>query len=111
MGIDPIRFLKEFAGRVGHVHGKDTEIRSDDLYEFGVELPAAFKPNPAFGASYWRYTIPGHGGTNWPHVLSILVASGYSGCVSIEMEDSDYAGSGEAEQRGLLDSAKFLSTC
>ncbi|RYZ75270.1 MAG: sugar phosphate isomerase/epimerase, partial [Proteobacteria bacterium] len=37
MGIDPIRFLKEFADHVGHVHGKDCEILNDDLYEYGWE--------------------------------------------------------------------------
>ncbi|HEX8234776.1 MAG TPA: hypothetical protein VF600_02380 [Abditibacteriaceae bacterium] len=61
MGIDPIRFLKEFASRVGHVHGKDTEIINDDLYEYGWEQPATFKENPAFGTTAWRYTIPGQG--------------------------------------------------
>ncbi|HLK16791.1 MAG TPA: sugar phosphate isomerase/epimerase, partial [Fimbriimonadaceae bacterium] len=40
MGIDPIRFVDEFADRVYHVHGKDTEIISEGLYEFGTEQPA-----------------------------------------------------------------------
>jgi len=111
MGIDPIRFLKEFAPRVGHVHGKDAEILADDLYEYGHEQPAAFKPDPYCGASSWRYTIPGHGGTNWPEVMRILVAAEYKGAVSIELEDRDYHGSDEAEQNGLTDGAQFLATC
>ena len=39
MGIDPIRFLREFAHRVYHVHGKDTEIIPEAVYEFGWSLP------------------------------------------------------------------------
>jgi sugar phosphate isomerase/epimerase len=111
MGIDPIRFLKEFSRRVGHVHGKDTAILTDDLYEYGHEQPAAFKPDPFCGASSWRYTIPGHGGTNWQEVLRILTAAKYKGAVSIELEDRDYHGSDEAEQTGLIEAAHYLSTC
>jgi sugar phosphate isomerase/epimerase len=110
MGIDPIRFLKEFAPRVGHVHGKDTQILGDDLYEYGHELPAAFKVNPSFGSSAWRYTIPGHGGSDWPEICRILVANAYAGAISIELEDGDYGGSDEAQQRGLLDGGAFLAT-
>ncbi|MDR3707931.1 MAG: sugar phosphate isomerase/epimerase [Capsulimonadaceae bacterium] len=111
MGIDPIRFLNEFASRVGHVHGKDTEIVLDDVYEYGVELPAAFKPNPAFGSAAWRYTIPGHGGSNWLAICKILADQGYTGAISIELEDRDYHGSDEAQQRGLIEGAQFLATC
>jgi sugar phosphate isomerase/epimerase len=111
MGIDPIRFLKEFVSRVGHVHGKDTLILADDLYEYGHELPAVYKKDPFCGASAWRYTIPGHGGTPWTEVCQILSESGYAGAICIELEDSDYHGSPEAEQRGLRDAGQFLSTC
>jgi sugar phosphate isomerase/epimerase len=111
MGIDPIRFLKEFVGRVGHVHGKDTEILVDDLYEYGTEQPATFKTNPPFGASAWRYTIPGQGLTNWSEVFRILEANGYQGAVSIELEDRDYNGTPEGEKAGFLAGATYLSTC
>jgi sugar phosphate isomerase/epimerase len=109
MGIDPLRFLKEFAGSVAHVHGKDTEIVAEDVYEYGTEQPATFKQNPAFGASAWRYTIPGAGGTDWSAVFSILQDSGYQGAVCIELEDKDYNGSEEGEKRGFLAGARFLS--
>ena len=35
MGIDPLRFLREFASRVHHVHGKDTELIDEGLYLYG----------------------------------------------------------------------------
>ena len=111
MGIDPIRFLKEFSGRVSHVHGKDTLILADDLYNYGHELPAVYKEDPFCGSSAWRYTIPGHGGTPWIEVCRILADTGYKGAISIELEDSDYTGSPEAEQQGLLDAAQFLAGC
>ena len=111
MGIDPIRFLKEFAPRVGHAHAKDTLVLADDLYEYGHEQPATFKESPAFGASSWRYTIPGHGGTPWTEVCRILAGAGYAGAISIELEDGDYHGSDALEQQGLLDAGLFLSGC
>jgi sugar phosphate isomerase/epimerase len=109
MGIDPLRFLKEFAPRVGHVHGKDTEILTDDVYEYGTEQPATFKKSPAFGAAAWRYTIPGAGSTNWGEVFRILQENDYQGAVCIELEDKDYNGSEEGEKRGFISGAQFLS--
>ena len=111
MGIDPIRFLKEFVGRVGHVHGKDTLILADDLYEYGTEQPATFKDDPFCGASAWRYTIPGHGGTPWTEVCRILAEANYGGVISIELEDADYNGSDALEQQGILDAGLFLASC
>lgn len=111
MGIDPIRFLKEFGSRVFHVHGKDAELVADDLYEYGWEQPATFKENPAFGATAWRYTIPGQGNTAWGEVFRILKGIGYNGAVSIELEDRDYNGTEEGEKRGVLAGANFLSAC
>jgi len=111
MGIDPIRFLKEFAPRVGHVHGKDCAVSADDLYEYGHEQPATFKKSPAFGASAWRYTIPGHGTSNWSEIFRILEGAGYAGAVSIELEDENYNGTDDGERQGFLASAQFLSEC
>jgi sugar phosphate isomerase/epimerase len=111
MGIDPIRFLKEFAPRVFHVHGKDALLLSDDLYEYGWEQSATFKKNPDFGASAWRYTIPGQGNTPWSEVFRILGENAYNGAVSIELEDKDFNGSDDGEKRGILAGAQFLSAC
>ncbi len=111
MGIDPIRFLREFVSRVHHVHGKDAAILGDDLYEYGWEQPATFKKNPDFGASAWRYTIPGQGNSNWSEILRILAENGYQGAVSIELEDKDYNGSEDGEKRGFIAGAQFLSAC
>lgn len=111
MGIDPIRFLKEFVPRVFHVHGKDTLVLRDDLYEYGHEQGATFKKNPGFGASSWRYTIPGQGDVAWAEVMRILAENGYQGAVSIELEDENYNGTEDGEKRGLIAGAQFLSSC
>jgi len=108
MGIDPIRFLREFSSRVYHVHGKDTEIIPEAVYEFGLSLPPILAKGHGFGSTFWRYTIPGHGMTRWGEAFRILVAAGYSGLVSIELEDEEFNGTEEGEKRGLILSRDFL---
>lgn len=111
MGIDPLRFLNEFVGRVYHVHGKDTELFADNLYEFGHEQPPTFAKEMGFGSMAWRYTIPGHGITSWTQIFSILKAANYAGCVSIELEDMNFNGTESGEKQGILLGAQFLSGC
>lgn len=108
MGIDPIRFVEEFAANVVHAHGKDTEIVEDALYEFGTEQPATFAEAYGFGAWHWRYTIPGHGRVRWTKAFQILKDAGYGGAVSIELEDEAFNGSEEGEKRGILLGAAYL---
>lgn len=111
MGIDYMRFLDEFAERIYHVHGKDTALLAENLYEFGHEQPATFaKPRPYAGMA-WRYAIPGHGVTRWVDVLEHLQARGYGGAISVELEDANYHGSAEAEQLGIVLGAQHLAGC
>lgn len=111
MGIDPIRFVEEFADRVYHVHGKDTEIFAEDQYEFGTEQSATFAKGKGFGAFHWRYTIPGHGQMRWVKAFEILAARGYTGAVSIELEDQNFNTDEAGEKQGLLAGAQFLASC
>ncbi|MDP9174803.1 MAG: sugar phosphate isomerase/epimerase [Planctomycetota bacterium] len=108
MNIDPIRFLGEFAQKVGHVHGKDTEILEEQLYEFGNLQPATLAKAHGFGAYHWRYTIPGHGLARWGMLLRILKDAGYDGMVSIELEDEHFNGTEDGEKRGFIASRDFL---
>jgi sugar phosphate isomerase/epimerase len=109
MGIDPLRFLREFGDRVFHAHGKDTEILTENQYEYGTEQPATFMKPISFGAYSWRYTIPGHGITRWVEVMNILKEKGYQGGISIELEDSNFNGPTNTEQDGILQGARFLT--
>ena len=111
MCIDPMRFLNEFQERVYHVHGKDADISHNSLYEFGVEQTPTEGKAPAFGGSYWRYTIPGHGQSPWLRILQKLGGAKYAGTISIELEDANFNGSTEGEQRGILAAASFLEGC
>jgi sugar phosphate isomerase/epimerase len=108
LGVDHIRFLKEFLAHVVHVHGKDTELMDDAVYEFGSLQPSAFQKSPRFGGSTWRYTIPGHGVTRWTEVFSTLKSGGYGGVVSVELEDDNFNGSEAGEKAGFLNSLAFL---
>ncbi len=111
MHIDPLRFLEEFGDHVFHVHGKDAEILSENLYEYGSEQPPTFGKARQFGAITWRYTIPGHGCFRWRRGLEILASRNYQGVISVELEDEDFNGSEQGEQRGLTAGAHYLMTC
>ena len=110
MGIDPIRFLEEFAPRVKHVHGKDTELIPEGLYEYGHEQPATFGKERGFGGMSWRYTIPGHGCFRWVKGFELLKSAGYSGAVCIELEDENFNTDEAGEKQGLLAGARFLQS-
>jgi len=109
MGIDPLRFLNEIAVRVYHVHGKDTALYSEHLYEFGHEQSPTFAKAPDYGSMAWRYTIPGHGQARWVEIFQILKKAGYKGCVSVELEDANFNGTEEGEKRGFILSRQFLA--
>ena len=111
MGIDPLRFLEEFIGRVYHVHAKDTEIFDELRYEYGTEQKPLFATAPGFGGPFWRYTIPGHGVMRWKRAFALLAEAGYQGCVCVELEDRFFNGSEETEKAGLLASRHFLESC
>ncbi len=111
MGIDPVRFVKEFGDRIYHVHGKDTELCAESLYEFGHEQPATLAQSHGFGSHSWRYTIPGQGCAPWPILFDLLKAKGYKGAVSIELEDERFCTGEEGEKAGFINGAQFLAGC
>lgn len=109
LGVDHVRFLKEFAPHVKHVHAKDTDVDVEALYEFGTQ-PATFATPHGFGEWTWRYTIPGHGVTRWNEVASVLKSSGYTGAISVELEDEHFNGIEQGEQAALIHSLNFLKS-
>lgn len=111
MGIDPIKFLNEFADRVYHVHGKDTVIMPEAVYEFGTEQPATFDKGHGFGSHTWRYAIPGHGQMRWVKAFEILKRTGYQGAVSIELEDENFNTGEAGEKMGILSGSHYLASC
>jgi sugar phosphate isomerase/epimerase len=108
LGVDPVRFLREFAPRVYHVHAKDTRLMPDAAYEYGIYQPAAFAPPRRWGEHAWRYTLPGRGDTPWAEVFGVLRAHGYRGAVSVELEDEEFNGTERGEKDALIASLGFL---
>jgi sugar phosphate isomerase/epimerase len=109
LGVDHIRFLKEFAPHVKHVHAKDTDIDQDALYEFGT-MSAAFATPHRWGEWTWRYTLPGHGIARWGESFAILKAAGYKGAVSVELEDENFNGTEAGEKKALEMSIAYLKS-
>lgn len=107
LGVDHLRFLREFLPHVVHVHAKDTAIDREALYEYGSQ-PSAFAKHHGFGEWTWRYALPGHGEARWGEIFAILRDGGYGGVVSVELEDENYNGSEQGEQAALLESLDFL---
>lgn len=110
MGIDPLRFIKEFAPQVVHVHGKDTIIDADRLYNHGTEQAGFLTEAQRWGGWFWRYTIPGRGRAPWGALLAELKAARYQGFVSIELEDVDFNGTLDGEKRGFVAARDFLKS-
>jgi len=108
LGIDHLRVLDEFGGKVIHVHGKDTQILAEERYLYGIQ-EAAFGAKLGFSEGSWRYTIPGDGDADWVRIKRKLDELGYTGAVSIELEDHYYWGSLELEQAGIRKAAACLS--
>ncbi len=90
--IDQARFIREFGGRMVHVHAKDLMIDRDGLYEYGI-LSA--------GIGWQVPRMPGLGEVDWPDFFSGLYRAGYDGPVIIEHEDRDFEGSDAKVKRGF----------
>ena len=104
--IDYLRATKEFGDRIYYSHAKDTEILTEELYEYGVFGRALDTTRPFSG--WWRYRLPGRGVVNWPLFLDTLVEVGYDDVLAIEHEDQIWYGSVELNKRGLLLAKQYL---
>jgi sugar phosphate isomerase/epimerase len=105
--IDYLRLLHEFGDRVHHVHLKDTEIVSEQLYETGI-LGETHTNSFKYGEGWWRYTIPGEGEVDWNQVVRRLEEIGYDGVLSIELEDHHFFATTELQQEGILRSREYI---
>lgn len=110
MGIDPVRFAREFAGRIHHAHAKDTILDPDRLYAHGHLQPPTLEEPAKYAGPSWRYALPARGAVPWKPIFAVLRDHNYAGAISIELEDDDYLGTTEEEQRGLLKAKRFLET-
>ena len=98
--IDPIAQLRVWAGKVVHMHGKDTSVYWDAVRRKGIYAMKDFAPE----------RTPGFGDTNWRDVFSILHENGYAGDVCIEgYHDPIY--SREWEMTGQMHALRYLKFC
>ncbi len=105
-GIDHIQPIRDFADRIYHAHAKDTEMLDAGLNAYGIYgRQLAQTPH----AQWWRYRLPGYGAVNWYQYLDELFQAGYDEALSVEHEDSVWAGSEEEAVRGLQLSHQFLT--
>ncbi len=95
--IDCARCLREFGGRLVHVHAKDERVHPDRLYEQGI-----------LGLGWHTPKLPGLGDVDWGAFFAALTDTGYSGPVCVEVEDRAYEGSLADRQRALRQSRDFL---
>jgi sugar phosphate isomerase/epimerase len=91
--VDYERAIREFAGRIFHVHAKDLEIDRDGLYERGTM---------SLGVGWQVPRLPGLGEVRWDRFFAALWSVGYDGTVSVEHEDRAFEGDLELVQRGFL---------
>jgi len=108
LGIDYQRVLEEFADRIHHCHGKDTDLLPEARYRYGQRAALLDAP-PRFSEGPWRYCVPGDGLVNWARVAYGLEQAGYEGCVCIELEDARYWGTAEQEQQGVRKAYQHLA--
>lgn len=112
-GIDIRCVIRDYGHRFLHVHAKDTEIRVEGLYQFGVEGPVLQNTTQADGTvkdGWWRHRLPGLGQIDWSSVITGLVDAGYDGPLTVEHEDSLWSGSPDRIFRGLAQARSHLAT-
>jgi sugar phosphate isomerase/epimerase len=97
--MDEIRPLRDFAGRIFHVHAKDVRLDREHLDQVGIM---------AHPLEFHTPKLPGMGDVNWGHFFSVLGDSGYHGPVCVEVEDRAFEGDLAARKASLRQSATYL---
>lgn len=97
--MDEVKPLREFAGRLVHVHAKDVRIDREKLDDVGVLA----HPN-----DYHRPKLPGLGDVDWGRFFAALTDVGYVGAVCVEVEDRAYEITPETRAAALRQSLTYL---
>ena len=79
--MDPASPLREFQGKLFHLHAKDVKIRRDRINDVGVF---------AHPLEWHRPRIPGYGEMDWANFMGALMETNYRGPVCIEVEDDTF---------------------
>ena len=97
--IDIERVVREFSGRIFHVHAKDLHIDREGLYNNGVLSQ---------GMGWQVPRLPGLGDMDWAKFFAALTAARYDYVVSIEHEDRVFEGDETLVKRGFYLSRDIL---
>jgi sugar phosphate isomerase/epimerase len=98
--IDPMPQLREWVGRIFHVHGKCATIQWDIVRRHGVHGARQFA---------WHRT-PGFGDCNWTDIISELRMGGFHGAIDIEgWHDPIYRK--DLEMTGQVHGLRYLKNC
>lgn len=98
--IDPVAQLRQWVGKVIHMHGKDATVDMDAVRRLGVFGAHDFAPQ----------RTPGFGDTNWRDIFSILHQGGYESDICVEgYHDPVYRG--EWEMTAQLHALQYLKWC
>lgn len=86
MGGDPIQAARELGDALYHVHGKDARLEKGKVESNGV---LDTKPIQEYKNRSWNYVAVGcgHDLLWWKEFFSVVRMTGYTGTVSLEMED------------------------
>ena len=91
--IDYERVVRDYAGRILHVHAKDMEIDRDGLYRHGTT---------SLGMGWQVPRLPGLGEVRWDRFIATLYRHGYDYVVSIEHEDRAFERTEALVKRGFM---------
>ena len=97
--MDYLKPLRDFTGKLFHIHAKDVRVDKHRLDEVGIM---------ATPLEFHVPKLPGLGDVDWGKFFSILTDVGYDGPVCIEVEDRAYEGSLENRQASVIQSGRYL---
>lgn len=97
--MDYLQPLREFAGRLFHVHAKDVRVDRQRLNDLGILATPLAWHSPK---------LPGLGEVDWGAFFALLGEVGYRGPVCVEVEDRTYEHSLAARQAALRQSIEYL---
>jgi len=98
--MDPIQPLREFSGKIFHLHAKDARINRQKLNDVGIL---------AHPLDYHDPRLPGLGDVDWSAFFAAVSETQSSVALAIEMEDRAYEGSLPGRILGLRQARRFLS--
>jgi sugar phosphate isomerase/epimerase len=98
--MDPLSPLREFKGKLFHLHAKDMTVHPQRLNEVGIF---------AFPKDWHTPRIPGFGDIDWGQFMARLYEINYDGALCIEVEDDTFGKELAGRQRALKVAKNVLS--